>query len=79
MSFRDAWQDCTLFSGPNIRIEEPAECKDCGAWFEARNVVRYSLDAYDEDPDSFCPGCGSDHLKFHKPREDRERERWEDR
>jgi len=78
MSFREAWADSYIYRGPNSRLEEPTECKDCGVWFEADAAIRYSLDAYDEQPDAFCPACGSDHLLFHKPREDRERERYDD-
>ena len=40
------------------------ECKDCGAQFMEEDIVHASLDRFNfaEDPDSFCPNCGSDYL-----------------
>lgn len=60
-------------------MEEPAECRDCGLKCEAENLIRTSLDAYADlsvDYDLICPGCGSDDIILHRPREDRPR--WED-
>ena len=37
-------------------------CRDCEKWIPDEELVYYSLDAYDEDPDCFCPYCGSDYL-----------------
>lgn len=55
-------------------LDEPAECLNCSLWLEAYNLNRYSLDAYADlevDYDLFCPKCGSDDIKLHKPKEDR--------
>lgn len=37
-------------------------CLDCGREFDEEGVIYYSLDAYDDDPDGFCPYCQSDHI-----------------
>lgn len=75
MGYRQAWADAMVYRSPEA-LEEPTECKSCGAWFEASAAIRCSLDAYAEagDHDSFCPVCESDEIVFHKPKEDRERE-----
>lgn len=37
-------------------------CEDCNGLIEDEDIVYGSLDAYDDDPDRFCPFCGSDHV-----------------
>lgn len=58
------------------RFEEPAECLSCGMKLEAHELNRCSLDAYADlsvDYDLFCPSCGSDEIRLHRPKEDKER------
>lgn len=80
MGFRQAWADAMVYRSPEA-LEEPTECKSCGAWFEATAANRCSLDAYADagDYDTFCPVCESDEIVFHRPKEDEMLGRLEDR
>jgi len=56
------------------KLEEPAECLDCGLVTEVADLLRVSLDAYadlNEDYDLLCPSCQNNNIKFHKPIEDK--------
>lgn len=57
-------------SNPLDKFDEPAECKDCGLQTEAENIITGIIDQISGDWDTFCPKCGSDHIVFHKPKED---------
>lgn len=54
-----------------LNLEYPVHCRNCGADFEDEDAIQGSLDWYDEDPDTFCPHCYSDDLRYDKPREDK--------
>ena len=53
------------------KFEEGFNCLDCGMEGECEVLNHGSLDAYDDDPDAFCPECHGDNLNFHRPAEDR--------
>lgn len=58
----------------SAKMEEGVTCLDCSLETEIENLNRYSLDFYADlsvDYDFFCPACGSDNLRFHRPYEDR--------
>lgn len=52
-------------------LEEPVYCWDCETWMEGDAPISGALDAYSGDTGTWCPGCGSDHLYFARPKEDR--------
>lgn len=52
------------------RFEEGFTCLDCMLEGECEILFHYSLDAYDTDPDVFCPRCEGDNIEFHRPKED---------
>ncbi len=51
-----------------------AVCRECKQEIADGEVPTRSLDVYDDDPDSYCPNCGSDDLKFLPTNEDFPRE-----
>ena len=53
-----------------VEMDEGFTCGDCGLKAECEELLHGSLDAYDDDPDTFCPRCYSDFIIPHKPKED---------
>lgn len=41
-----------------------ARCKECGFEIPEGGVPHRSLDAFDDDPEAYCPNCQSDDLTF---------------
>jgi hypothetical protein len=62
------WQ-LQQFMGPRPPDIE-AICNDCGQKFAAGCVQYRSLDAYDDDPEAYCPECDGSNLAFPMPKED---------
>ena len=46
-----------------------AKCLECGLEIPDGEIPTRSLDAFDEDPDPYCPQCDSDSLELLLPRE----------
>ena len=61
------------YTMPAVEIE--AECRDCGQKIADGCMTYRSLDAYDDDPEPYCPNCEGDNLKFLPSREDFHRDR----
>jgi hypothetical protein len=55
----------------NSEFNEGFTCLDCGLKAECETLNYSSLDAYDEDPEPFCPNCEGNNLQFHTPAEDK--------
>ena len=51
--------------------EVEAICLDCGQQFAGGCVQYRTLDAYDDNPEAYCPVCDGSNLEFPKPREDK--------
>ena len=47
-----------------------AICRDCGQKIAGGCIPYRSLDAYDNDPEPYCPACEGDNLEFPRPRDD---------
>ena len=41
-----------------------AKCRECGLEIYEGELRYRSLDAYDEDPEPYCPSCEGDDLQF---------------
>jgi hypothetical protein len=41
-----------------------AKCNECGAEIAEGCVPHRSLDAFDDDPEAYCPSCQGDDLTF---------------
>ena len=52
------------------QFEEGFTCLDCGQEGECWVLIKYSLDWFGDQDETFCPECHGDNLEFHKPRED---------
>lgn len=48
--------------GPRPAVE--AKCRDCKLEIYEGEVRYRSLDAFDQDPDPYCPSCQGDNLQF---------------
>jgi Zn finger protein HypA/HybF involved in hydrogenase expression len=46
-----------------------AKCKECGAEIVDGCLPYRSLDAFDNDPEPYCPACEGDDLEFMKPKD----------
>jgi hypothetical protein len=46
-----------------------AKCKECGAEIADGCLPYRSLDAFDNDPEPYCPACEGDDLEFMKPKD----------
>ena len=46
-----------------------AKCRECGMEIADGCLPYRSLDAFDDDPDPYCPKCEGDDLEFFAPRE----------
>lgn len=46
-----------------------AICLDCGQKFAGGCVQYRSLDAYDDNPEAYCPECDGINLEFPRPRD----------
>ena len=54
------------------RLEYPTECRACGWLGEDAEAIQNMSGIT-----TWCPFCGNDDLIFHKPKEDRLEELWE--
>ena len=48
-----------------------AICRDCGQKFAGGCVQYRTLDAYDNDPEAYCPVCDGINLEFPRPNDER--------
>ena len=65
----DEWGDHEPIVGA-FPIE--ARCRECGFEIQEGELPRRSLDAFDTDPEPYCPSCQGDDLEFfetEKPRD----------
>lgn len=49
---------------PIVRFPIEAKCRDCGLEIAEGEMRHRSLDAYDQDPEPYCPSCQGDDLEF---------------